>query len=222
MNKAQSILLMLSQNAIKSLSITFTFTDKINKDQHLIVINCDFTYCIYKCEFLQESSPYAEDSTGQMVGQTSNPSETDGNEMLSEKDVSQYLSLHSYSAKPPESPRHSTKLKSPKKPKEILPKITTEEINNNELASYVTSDVVYGTYDEKTNLITIIVDDDNCFSEIVDNEVIIEDQESLCVPKTESGNTSPCSDYGYESYGSPGETSDVWDTSVSELFPNLL
>lgn len=161
------------------------------------------------------------------MGQTSNPSETDENEMLSEKDVSQYLSLHSYSAKPPMSPRPSTKVKSPKKPKEILPKTIPDKMNDNELASYVTipdfeNDVVYGTYDENTNLITIIVEDEDCISEIVDNEVVIEENNGLCVPKIEIGSTSPCSDYGYESYGSPGENIDVWDTSVSELFPNLI
>lgn len=175
---------------------------------------------------LQESSPCAEDNTGQVVGQTPNPSETDGSEVLSEKDVSQYLLLHNYSAKPQMSPRPSTKVKSPKKPKEILPKITEDDINVNELASYVTipeieSDIVYSTYDETTNCITIIIQDEDCLSEIVDNEVVIEEEKGLCVPTIEVGSTSPCSDYGYESYGSPGEAND-WDTSVSELFPTLM
>lgn len=176
---------------------------------------------------LQESSPCAEDNTGQVVGQTSNPSETDGSEVLSEKDVSRYLLLHNYSAKPQKSPCPSTKIKSPKKPKEILPKIAADEINLNELASYVTipkigSDVVYSTYDETTNYITIIVKDEDCLDKTVDNEVVIEEEKGLCVPTIEIGSSSPCSDYGYESYGSPGDASNAWDTSVSELFPTLM
>ena len=185
-----------------------------------------------------------------MVGTSPKQLESDGSDLLIKenqdpliKDISQYLLLHhNYSAKPLDRKckssraRTSTKCNSRQKPKNILPKA---EDNSNKLASFVDlavselqgqSDVVYGTFDENTNCITIIVEDESCLEEVVDEEILVE-SDHLAVPSrtTSVGSASPISssssDCGYESIGSPdslSETNDIWDDRVSELFPTLI
>lgn len=139
----------------------------------------------------------------------------------------------------------NTKLNTKTKLKPIMPKI--EQNNNCNLETlYVDasdisvdgSEVVYGTLDESTNCITIIVNDDSLnLSEAV-TEVITTDEEDesnvmqrLEVPSSgDEDGLSPAysssSDYGYESLDSPHSVDDIemdmWDKSVSELFPMLL
>jgi putative methionine-R-sulfoxide reductase with GAF domain len=201
---------------------------------------------------IQEQVACQENSSGQVVGASPKQLESGGSDLLTTekpdpliKDISEYLLLHhNYSAKPQEKShkinraRTSTnKVGKIKKPKEILPKVvaTNTEIDTNKLASYVDvaeteqADVVFGTYDESTNCITIIVDDGVCLNNVTDGEVILEDDNRLTVPECEVRSSSPhsssSSDYGYESLGSPesfAEADDVWDNSASELFPALL
>ncbi|XP_044265648.1 LOW QUALITY PROTEIN: uncharacterized protein LOC123011972 [Tribolium madens] len=162
---------------------------------------------------IQEQTTCHEDSPRQVVGAPPEQLESDGSEVLNEnqdpliKDISQYLLLHhNYSARPPteenqKAPRHTS---------------TTRVKKLDKLAP----DVVYGTYDESTNCITIIVDDEGvgCGSPLTSTE----DEEHLTV-ETSVGGVSPrsssSSDCGYESLGSPES---LWDDSVSELFPSLL
>jgi len=113
------------------------------------------------------------------------------------------------------------------------------------------SETIYGKYDEQTNSITILMDEDSTEEEIVREELICEDQndveiletnneidydpvkEFLCLPsKIDSVAKSPysISDYGYSSIGSPHSEggdplkfeSDIWNESFSELFPLLI
>ncbi|KAF2901308.1 hypothetical protein ILUMI_04886 [Ignelater luminosus] len=143
----------------------------------------------------------------------------------------------------------NTKLNTKTKLKPIMPKIEHKSNCNLETLyvdtsdiSVDASDIVYGTLDESTNCITIIVNDDNInLSEAV-TEVITTDEEEeeeeqtdvmqrLEVPSSgDEDGLSPAysssSDYGYESLDSPHSVDDaemeMWDKSVSELFPMLL
>nr|XP_973680.3 PREDICTED: LOW QUALITY PROTEIN: uncharacterized protein LOC662495 [Tribolium castaneum] len=167
---------------------------------------------------IQEQVACQEDSAGQVVGPAPEQLEPDGSEVLSEKqdplikDISQYLLLHhNYSARPP--PEDEVKARRTS---------TTRAQQRNKLAS----DYVLGTYDESTNCITIIVDEDMETSTIEEG-VSPGDDESLLRVETSLECTSPrsssSSDCGYESLGSPeSQNEDLWDDSVSELFPSLL
>ncbi|KAJ8917628.1 hypothetical protein NQ315_000112 [Exocentrus adspersus] len=106
------------------------------------------------------------------------------------------------------------------------------------------NDILCGTHSGNLNGMTIIVDDDGipiseAITEIIstdDNELYGKNQitigdnlgdNTLTVPSVFLGNVSPrsttSSDNGYESFGSPHSSSelDIWDQSVSELFPTL-
>ncbi|KAK5645493.1 hypothetical protein RI129_006793 [Pyrocoelia pectoralis] len=93
------------------------------------------------------------------------------------------------------------------------------------------SDILYGTLDESTNCITIIMGDSSlrlseAVTEVVttvNNELNV--NEDNCEMLDVKNQYSPYnSDGGYESLDSPHsmEEPDIWDQSVSELFPTLL
>lgn len=167
-----------------------------------------------------------------MVGTPSKELESSGCDSIKtepclEQEISPYLLLHhNYSAKQPPPPptqkkvKHTKRLNTKTKHKLIMPKVET--VDN--------SDVLYGTLDETTNCITIIVDDSSLrLSEAVTEVVTTEKSDTmeiLEVPYKEISEYSPynSSDCGYESLDSPHglEEPDVWDKSVSELFPTLL
>jgi len=150
--------------------------------------------------------------------------------------------------------KQNTKLNTKTKLKRIMPKSTQSDCNLETL--YInsldsSSDVLYGTLDESTNCITIIVNDESlnlgeAVTEITtsdDDEIsesyhdqtteLIEESnnmQTLLLPsknKDEDG-LSPAysSDCGYESHDSPHSVDDMeidmWDKSVSELFPMLM
>lgn len=159
-----------------------------------------------------------------------------------ERDISQFLLLHhDYAAKPQEEKpvRKPTRVNAKSKLKKIRPKVTKEAttlVPNNE-------EVLYGTYDEKTNCLTIIVNDDNLrLGEAVTEVATVPESEVLGQYLTVPGVTnlnpsspgsnirSDSSDCGYESLDSPHSVMtestekevDIWDESVSELFPSLI
>lgn len=175
----------------------------------------------------------------------------DDNRKSLEKDISEYLLLHhNYAAKPPTQNVRKSKTTNRRKLKAIRPKVATNVSNTNKLAIDLntpiiiaehdinSSDILYGTYDD-SNGVTIIVDNNDipvseAVTEIVskdsqscsDDAIAAVDNSLLSVP-TILGNLSPrstsSSDNGYESVGSPQSLSDldIWDQSVSELFPSL-
>ncbi|CAG9762871.1 unnamed protein product [Ceutorhynchus assimilis] len=113
------------------------------------------------------------------------------------EDISEYLLLHHNYAKMPISTAATRK--SQKKLKTIRPKEKpTKTISLPEQLENKNNELLFGTFDQSTNTITILVNDN-------------------------SNNSSPRSDLGYESLDSPVSTSDMdsWDHSVSELFPTL-
>lgn len=205
----------------------------------------------------QESTVNRKHISREVVGTPSKLLEPSRNEVLDnnkslEHDISEYLLLHHNYAKP--QPKDSTTpcRKSPsstKKPKNIRPKVHTKAkraIENKIISvqsenkimvqgSMQDSEVMYGSFDENTNIITIFVDDDSVpLNEVtVTNDNILDNtntpvapdvSNSLTIPKIDNGNLSPRSDLGYESLDSPVSNSDMdsWDQSMSELFPSLL
>lgn len=197
---------------------------------------------------MQESIPDPQESAEQVVGAPPKGLESDGSDVLKTpedplvKDISEYLLLHhNYSAKPSEENKNKTTNRTSQKNqrskrRKVLPKLNSTTVQNELVSSTTNSlekqpEVLYGTYDEKTNCITIIVDDDESLSNFSNTgDVILDDSNCLTVPKSDvsAGNASPLScsgsDYGYESIGSPGSLggNDIWDDSVSELFPSLM
>ncbi|KAK9886130.1 hypothetical protein WA026_014916 [Henosepilachna vigintioctopunctata] len=105
-------------------------------------------------------------------------------------------------------------------------------------ASHESADVIYGTYDEATNCVTIVINEDGTCVTEADEIVLtpentlttnVQNDKFLCVSpsKEVNGGASPIStsgsDCGYESLDSPLSLDDeIWDQSVSELFPSLL
>uniref|UniRef100_A0A6P7GJS1 X-box-binding protein 1 n=1 Tax=Diabrotica virgifera virgifera TaxID=50390 RepID=A0A6P7GJS1_DIAVI len=204
-------------------------------------------------------------SYGEMVGKTSTELESSGcttNTKSLESDISEYLLLHhNYAAKPPLD--DTLKTKSPinrnRKLKTIKPKrkiVTTKPV-------VPESDVVYGTLDEVSNVVTIIVDSNGVpmteealqrlenreeetqltvplppvtQGELVTPLPVAESNRSTSSSVAESHLTVPTamleclspmscsdSDRGYESLDSPiSLPEDLWDQSISELFPSLL
>lgn len=147
--------------------------------------------------------------------------------------------------------KKSTNLRTKTKLKPIMPKVTSKERNLETFSidsndSVENADVLYGTLDESTNCITIYVDDDSLYlSEAVtevatsedtndivsteENDLKMQTLEFPALNKENMSGLSPAhstSDCGYESLGSPhstiGSEADLWDQSVSELFPMLL
>lgn len=165
-----------------------------------------------------------------------------------ERDISEYLLLHhNYAAKPPSITKKSKETRIRNKYKAIRPKTNLLSTDKVTVASPViitdTSEIIYGNIDENTNVVTVLVDSipvDEVVTEIVTTDsgsdeswlspadVNIDNNNTLNVPSpTTFGNSSPISssssDYGYESLDSPcGSIEDIWDQSVSELFPSLL
>lgn len=191
---------------------------------------------------LQESISARKTPSSEMVGTSPKQLESSVCESLNpetddtlERDISQFLLLHhDYAAKPQEEkpPRKTTKVNTKSKLKKIRPKVTKETtlVPNNE-------EVIYGTYDENTNCITIIVNDDNLrLDEVVTEVASVPDSDvsgqhltvpSVTNPSSPGSNIrSDSSDCGYESLDSPHsvmtEEIDIWDESVSELFPSLI
>lgn len=112
-----------------------------------------------------------------------------------------------------------------------------------ENSNLINQEIVYGTFNEDTNCVMIFVDDNGvpiseAVTEIVtgesnesmalDENDITVDNTMLTIPTQVLGNVSPRSssgsDYGYESLDSPNSLPemDIWDQSVSELFPSLI
>ncbi|KAF5306163.1 hypothetical protein FQR65_LT07439 [Abscondita terminalis] len=199
----------------------------------------------------EESNDHREERQQPVVGSSPKQLESSGRDSLKaeqylEQEISPFLLLHhNYSAKqkPPGSPRRikskntlsRTKLNTITKPKLIMPKIEDSTPTEN-------NEILYGTLDESTNCITIIVDDNSlhlseAVTEVVtsdgeDNSFIVLSDEStsntLQLPShnNDYSQNSPsysASDCGYESLDSPVgiEESDMWDQSVCELFPML-
>lgn len=174
-----------------------------------------------------------------------------------EEDISQYLLLHhDYAAKAPSeapTPRKTShtrnrtqKIRS--KLKKIRPKVASQVSTVVPLQDTSNQEVLYGMYDDKTQCITIIVNDDNSPLNEVITEVhptsdisvvdptseVMDVSEFLTIPSSECVKSpvspsirSDASDCGYESLDSPNSYArevdvDIWDESVSELFPSLI
>lgn len=122
-----------------------------------------------------------------------------------------------------------------------VPRSKIREVSVIEDNEDVSEEVVYGTYDEATNSITIIVNDhDLNLSEAVTEVITIpehSERQYLTVgtedfardassPVSSGSVRSDLSDCGYESYDSPHSSTetdvDIWDESMSELFPSLI
>ncbi|XP_072381895.1 LOW QUALITY PROTEIN: uncharacterized protein Xbp1 [Diabrotica undecimpunctata] len=213
----------------------------------------------------QKTSTEESRSNGEMVGKTSTELESSGcttNTKSLESDISEYLLLHhNYAAKPPLD--DTLNAKSPisriKKLKTIKPK--RKIVNTKPVIPE--SDVVYGTLDEVSNVVTIIVDSNGVpmteealqrlenreeetqltvplplatQSELVTPLPVAESKRASSSYVAESNLTVPTamleclspmscsdSDRGYESLDSPiSLPEDLWDQSISELFPSLL
>lgn len=210
-----------------------------------------------------------------MVGQAPELLEPRGRDSINkdklETEISKFLRLHhDYSAKPldtvkapkktvktnrnstffsniPNKSHTKTKLKTlrPKMKKEVPKSIAPKPVIHS--SEIVADEVVYGTYDEANNCITIIVNNDelnldNSVAEVItisdDDEIVSTEQLApvkvepidnnyLSVPSITSPSYnlgSDGSDYGYES-ASPRSSindMDLWDQSISELFPSLV
>lgn len=166
-----------------------------------------------------------------------------------ERDISEYLLLHhNYAAKPPASTKKpkETTTRRRNKYKAIRPKTNLLSTDNSALNSPViipdANEVIYGNIDDNINVVTVFVDSipiSEAVTEVVttesgSNEINLSspadvsiDNSTLSVPSHTIGNASPMScsssDYGYESLDSPnGSIEDIWDQSVSELFPSLM
>ncbi|KAJ8930725.1 hypothetical protein NQ314_016454 [Rhamnusium bicolor] len=158
---------------------------------------------------------------------------------------------HNYAAKPPKCTKKSKSPLTKSKLKAIKPKKNTNILNTSKLAidndtpvilteNSVVNGKIYGSYDENMNCVTIIIDEngipiDEAVTEVVTTEGSetiaaedhVPDNTMLTVPSQIWGNASPMStsssDHGYESLDSPNSLleMDIWDQSVSELFPSL-
>lgn len=147
------------------------------------------------------------------------------------EDISQYLLLHhDYAAKPETEP---PKRQRQRKLKELWPK--AKVISPPVQTLDAPQEVIYGTYDEASNSITILVNGEptplnepitevvTTVPEVIDSQLLtIPDVNSLKNPSSPSV-LSETSDCGYESYDSTDV--EVWDdriTELSELFPTLI
>lgn len=157
-----------------------------------------------------------------------------------EEDISQYLLLHhDYAAKPESEPKRMRR----RKLKELRPKAqeTAQSVAIPSVQTVENQEVLYGTYDEATNCITILVNGEPTplteqITEVVTTIPETTSRQLLSVPdvSTFKNPSSPSvssdsSDCGYESYDSPhsaGEADvEMWDdriSELSELFPSLI
>ncbi|KAJ8971820.1 hypothetical protein NQ317_002937 [Molorchus minor] len=181
-------------------------------------------------------------SNTKVVGTTSEELESSGCDMLKDKksiesDISEYLLLHHNYAKPP---KYTRKIKTPvskRKLKVIKPKVD-HAINKNELPVDAISLIVAennAPLFENYDCLTVVAategstNNENVIEVVTEGSEHAEDNTLLTVPSSQMmGGASPIpsshSDYGYESLGSPSSLSelDIWDASVSELFPSLM
>lgn len=146
-----------------------------------------------------------------------------------ENDISEYLLLHhNYAAKPPVDKPKKAKYsyQRNKKLKNIKPKHNKSSIEQPVIDSQ--NEVIFGTLDESTNVVRILVDNNGIpVTEEAFQRLESEVESNLIVPSPATKCLSPMScsdsDRGYESLDSPVSLpEDVWDQSISELFPSLL
>lgn len=191
--------------------------------------------------FYQESKACGESSPPEVVGSTPEKLESGVRDSVTQQqsdplkeDISQYLLLHhDYAAKPETEPKRVRRLPS-KKLKTLRPKTKQTPENQEE--------VLYGTYDEATNSITILVNGEptpltepitevvTTIPEATPSQLLtVPDVTALRNPSSPISVRSDSSDCGYESYDSPhssGETdAEMWDermSELSELFPSLI
>lgn len=170
----------------------------------------------------QEPIESRQTRPGEVVGQAPEIVESDRRPVLDDKrktlenDISEYLLLHhNYAAKPPK----QTRTPGRRKLKAIRPKVDKlAELNTPVIIDEGSSDVLY-TFGSDPQSVTIVVDSTEENAALADS--------FLAVPSTVSGDASPrsisSSDNGYESLDSPQSVPelDIWDQSMSELFPNL-
>lgn len=152
-----------------------------------------------------------------------------------EDDISQYLLLHhDYAAKPETEPKRSKR----RKMKEIRPKTQKPVVLQPTVQTTTDGqEVLYGTYDQDTNCITILVNGEATplsepITEVITTipETTAITQQLLTVPEMKNpsspGVHSDSSDCGYESYDSPHSVEEADDDDrlkeFSELFPALL
>jgi len=174
------------------------------------------------------------DSSGEMVGSTQEQLEPSGNGSSvngesTPSDLAEFLLLHhDYSCKPP-APTRITRNKNKLKP--IRPKnnVQTPKVVVERIPEVPEAATLCGYYDEGENCITIIVDDDQDINETVAQlqEQIKEtntiSNDNLLNPLLDCNYSSAASDGGYESLGSPNSFhDDLFDSTVSELFPQLI
>lgn len=138
-------------------------------------------------------------------------------------DISEYLLLHhNYAAKPPSVSKANT-TSTKRKYKAIKPKRDILET-----AAASVGIISPAVVDQNANVITLLVDDSSVTTIAPESLTVETEYNRLCVPTTQAiGSTSPMSsisDRGYESLDSPVSISeeDIWDASVSELFPSLM
>lgn len=205
-------------------------------------------YFIVNLTFSQESAACGESSTTEVVGPTSEKLESGVCKSIEpqpqrdalEEDISQYLLLHhDYAAKPESEPKRMRR----RKLKELRPKAqeTAQNVVIPSVQTVENQEVLYGTYDEATNCITILVNGEPTplteqITEVVTTIPETTSRQLLSVPdvNTFKNPSSPSvssdsSDCGYESYDSPhsaGEADvEMWDdriSELSELFPSLI
>lgn len=164
-------------------------------------------------------------------------------------DISEYLLLHhNYAAKPPGyTTKRKTTIAKHKykaiKPKSDILNTTCKTIENNTLSpNLLGNDSIQNA--NETNIVTLLMDDIDIGEPIIEITTTEEFESSepipdynsegnneeqfdlLNVPSVTIGNRSPMSscgsDYGYESLDSPCSVQDLWDQSITELFPSLL
>lgn len=175
-----------------------------------------------------------------------------------EGEISQYLLLHhDYFAKREIKPHRKNKRRNSQlyssskskdksstktKFKEILPKLEKSDGQTVDplvfgiqpeivIDSGEESDLVYGTYDDNTNCIVIVSNDNLRLGEAVteittsESNVSSPSVDHLQAPASDYSRddlSSPTPSSGYESIGSPSSEMDIWDECVSELFPSLI
>ncbi|CAG9865165.1 unnamed protein product [Phyllotreta striolata] len=140
----------------------------------------------------------------EMVGQTPTELESGGSDKKLENSLSEYLLLyHNYAAAPETSAQKPVANIKKSTPVPIRPKIVVEPA---ESAVPATGDV--------SDVVTIVIDNEG-------NPVTLNEAESVGVPSPMSSTNE--SDKGYESLDSPHSLADedLWDQSITELFPSL-
>ena len=164
-----------------------------------------------------------------MVGKTPEQLESGGSEVLTEEtkqkkleeDISQYLLLHhNYAAKP--EPQMHTKLQPKRKhmPKAVYKKTKVKPIMPK------VAEVIYTPLEQTPSNMIIVIDEPDVEISDVVTEVPYAPTLLNVQPENHLScySPTPSSDCGYESLGSPHSFTDdeIWNNSVSELFPALV